>query len=280
MSLFISDDEDSVPFKPSTETIAEEDSNDDEIILKKEKLVEDTRIEEDVDEDDPIVDSIPLYMNSVPERVKQSLHVLQYPGRPKTRPNRTPNCHTSIKPNSKYLQIKIPTDTSQFFDVDKVEDWGEQIADQTVLGVLDSTEEVGNYIAKVIDDGNHRRVVLIPVDSSVQLRSNFKYIDDLDAKKNQQRRQLEHSTEAPTNVQILQTAAKHSINSGEFLHALADSLKLVKRFDEEEWVNLTWKKGDDENSKALRKELIEGCDYYALESKTTYDEYIETIINN
>ena len=79
----------------------------DEIVIKKEI------IEEDVDEDDPIVESIPLYMNALPERTKQSLHVLQYPGRPKSRPN-TAACQTSIKPNSNYLQIKIPSDTSQF----------------------------------------------------------------------------------------------------------------------------------------------------------------------
>lgn len=243
----------------------------DKIVIKKEI------IEEDVDEDDPIVESIPLYMNALPERTKQSLHVLQYPGRPKSRPN-TAACQTSIKPNSNYLQIKIPSDTSQFFDIDKLEDWGEQIAHQTVLGVLDSTDEVGNYIAKI--DAENKRVILIPIDSSVQLRSDFKYIDDLDAKKNQQRKQMESSAEAPANVQILQSAAKHSVSSGEFLHALGDSLKLVKRFEEEEWVNLTWKKGDDEASKSTRKQLLDGCDHYTLESNTTYDEYIDQIINN
>lgn len=260
MSLFVEEDD-----KPIIES--------ESIAIKKEV------IEEDADEDDPIVESIPLYMNSLPERKKQSLHVLQYPGRPKSRPNRMGNCHTSIKPNSKYIQIKIPSDTTQFFDVDKLEDWGEQIAHQTVLGVLDGTDEVGNYIAKVIHNGTDKRVVLIPIDSSVQLRSEFKYIDDLDAKKSQQRKQME-STDAPANVQILQSAAKHSVNSGEFLHALGDSLKLVKRFEEEEWVNLTWKKSDDEVSKSIRNDLIDGCDHYQLESKTTYDDYIDQIIHS
>ena len=80
------------------------------------------------------------------------------------------------------------------------------------------------------------------MDSTVQLKPSFKYIDDLEAQSIQQRRQQESTNEKPANVQILQSAAKHSTQSGEFLHSLGDSLKLVKHFEEEEWQNLIWKK--------------------------------------
>ncbi|EMG47325.1 RNA polymerase III subunit, putative, partial [Candida maltosa Xu316] len=283
MSLFVDENEDtSVPYKPSTSTIAEEDDEDDYSKIKPDPdaIQEDPEptIEEDVDEDDPIITSIPLYINTLPQRLKQSLHVLQYPGRPKSRPNRAPNCHVSIKPESQYMQLKIPVEINNYFDKDKIEEWGEQIGEQTLSGVLDSTAEVGNYAAKIINEGNERKVILIPVDSSVQLRSSFKYIDDKDAQALQQRKQLEASTDKPTSVQVLQSAAKHSSASGEFSHSLGDSLKSVKRFEEEEWQNLVWKKGNDTITKELKRDLDRGIDDFELETKTSYDEYIERII--
>ena len=90
------------PYKPSTSTIREEE----EEVQVKQEFPDEKMV--DPDEDDPIVESIPLLINTVPERAKQSLHVLQYADRPKSRPNRAGNCHASIKPESQYLQVKVP----------------------------------------------------------------------------------------------------------------------------------------------------------------------------
>lgn len=275
--LFINEEDDMTPepYKPSTSTIREEE----EEVQVKQEFPDEKMV--DPDEDDPIVESIPLLINTVPERAKQSLHVLQYAGRPKSRPNRAGNCHASIKPESQYLQVKVPLDTEKFFNVDKIQEWGEQIVEQTILGVLDGSYEVGNYAAKIINDSDGRRVVLIPVDSTVQLKPSFKYIDDLEAQSIQQRRQQESTNEKPANVQILQSAAKHSTQSGEFLHSLGDSLKLVKHFEEEEWQNLIWKRGDDDVTKSIKIGLDHHTDTnIELKTNTSYDEYIDMLINN
>ena len=224
------------PYKPSTSTIREEE----EEVQVKQEFPDEKMV--DPDEDDPIVESIPLLINTVPERAKQSLHVLQYAGRPKSRPNRAGNCHASIKPESQYLQVKVPLDTEKFFNVDKIQEWGEQIVEQTILGVLDGSYEVGNYAAKIINDSDGRRVVLIPVDSTVQLKPSFKYIDDLEAQSIQQRNNKRVLMKNQQTSKFYNQLLSILLNLENFCILWGDSLKLVKHFEEEEWQNLIWKK--------------------------------------
>lgn len=270
-SLFVGEDdsfEDRRGYKPSTTTIKEE--KEDEVSSPP-----DEQEEADNEDEDPIVESIPLVMNQVPSPSTQSLHILQYPGRPKSRPLSNTPVSASIKPDSHYLDLKLPIDPTKFFNLRKIEEWGETIDKQSISGVLDPAEQ-GIYAAKVVNDGIERKVVLIPVDSTAQLRTSFKYIDDLDKETLQQRKleaQQERNQER-ANVQILQTAAKHSTqNQDSHSHSLGDSLKSVKKFEEEEWKHLSWKA--DALVDTLRLQLRDGADGIQLKNETSYTEFID-----
>lgn len=277
--LFVDEDDrvdDRRGYRPSTTTIKEE--NDEDESSPSLEYVQ-AALEEN-DDDDPIIESIPLVMNQVPSPATQSLHLLQYPGRPKTRVLSNTPVSASIKPDSHYLDLKLPIDPTKFFNLRKVEDWGESIDKHSISGVLDPTEQ-GIYAAKVVNDGVERKVVLIPIDSTAQLRTSFKYIDDLDKETMQQRKleaQQERHQERPS-VQILQTAAKHSTqNQDSHSHSLGDSLKSMKKFDEEEWKHLTWKTGDT-MVESLKLQLSDGADGIHLHNDTSYDEFIDHLYN-
>ncbi|KAI5960822.1 uncharacterized protein KGF55_004392 [Candida pseudojiufengensis] len=308
--LFVDEDEDmdyKRGYKPSTTTIKEEELSDDEemsfddrinknslnlpndddeyqlpptIPREQEQQQEDESEEED---DDPIIESIPLIINQVPKEQNKSLHLLQYPGRPKTRSLRNQTVISSIKPNSKYLELKLPLDVNKFFNKSKLEEWGENINLQNISGVMDQFGG-GNYIGKIInnkENKENRKIVLIPLDSSVQLRSTFKYIDDLDKENLQNQRKLNSTTQEDVekpSIQILQTAAKHSTNNQDgFNHSLGDSLKSIKKFDEEEWKILNFKSnlGDDNDTREFQNQLINGADGIILENQSNYDDYID-----
>ncbi|EGW30126.1 uncharacterized protein SPAPADRAFT_63739 [Spathaspora passalidarum NRRL Y-27907] len=238
--------------------------------------------DDEEEDDDPIIESIPLYINTMPSRFKNSLHILQYPGRAKARRLDQGHFHASIKPQSKYLEVKVPLDTSKFFDGTKVEDWGEEIGEQTLSGVLDPSEG-GYYIAKVeTDSEGNRKAVLVPIDSTAQLRTSFQYIDAIDNSAHQQKKQEQAEIHKTTSVQILQSAAKHTgtqANMDGFMHSLGDSLKHVKRFDEESWSLLSWKNDEDEITNKIKKELINGADSIELTTETKFDDYIQKLIN-
>ncbi|KAI5955981.1 hypothetical protein KGF57_003467 [Candida theae] len=279
-SLFVGENEsyDEVRgYRPSTTTIKEE-NDEDEVMLPTHQ--EQQPASENDDDNDPIIESIPLIINQLPTPTTQSLHLLQYPGRPKTRPLSSTPVSASIKPESHYLDLKLPLDSSKFFNLRKVDDWGETIDKQSISGVLDPAEQ-GIYAAKVINDGFERKVVLIPIDSTAQLRTSFKYIDDLDKETLQQRRleaQQERNQER-ANVQILQTAAKHSTQNQEsHSHSLGDSLKSVKKFEEEDWKHLNWK-ADESSVDNVRSQLRDGADGIHLKNETSYKEFIDHLYN-
>ncbi|CAK9441942.1 uncharacterized protein LODBEIA_P57740 [Lodderomyces beijingensis] len=301
MSLFVEDDEND-SYKPSEVVIKEEDE---EMLPAGEQeqrnmggnfprereeasqLRNDEEQEENGNDDDPIVGSFPLIMNQVPSKDKHSLHVLQFPGRLKSRSlNRQEHVRASIKPGSHYLDLKVPLDVDKFFNKDKVQDWGLGIEYQSLSGVLDPTES-GIYAAKIVNDGTEKKIVLIPVDSSAQLRTSFKYIDDIDKRElqsrklqQQQQQQQQHQQQQEdggdqSGVQILQTAAKRSQNQDSHSHILGDSLKSVKKFEEEEWQHLAWKQSRDPAVEDLKESLKNGADYLKLETATTRDAFID-----
>ncbi|ODV82097.1 uncharacterized protein CANTADRAFT_24763 [Suhomyces tanzawaensis NRRL Y-17324] len=229
--------------------------------------------------DDPIIDSIPLVMNTLSSRSTQSLHVLQYPGRPKTRPLDQEEYRAAVKEESNYLEVRLPLDTNKFFNANKVEEWGETIGEQTLNGVLDKTDG-GYYVGQIVKDGDSRKIVLVPVDSTTQLRPSFKYIDDIDQMAQTQRRAEASEANKNTNFQILQSSAKSSsqiTNTEGFGNALGESLRHVKKFDEEEWSHLKWTPTQDELAQTTKEQLRNGGDGVELTTATTFGDYINEL---
>ncbi|EGV60694.1 hypothetical protein PSN45_001531 [Yamadazyma tenuis] len=202
---------------------------------------------------DPVVQSIPLFMNTAPA-AGQSLHLLQYTGKSKRSPAPLHHLRASIKPESNFLQVTLPLDTSKFYDDSKAEEWGVQVEEHDHTGVMNQTNG-GIYAAKFVVEDGHRKVVLVPVVSSVQLRPSFKYLDEAENVKLQQKRDMAEPPRAgPQNVHILQSSSKtnKSIPSDPLANAsLGESLRHVRRFDQEDWKPVRWTEATPELSKQI-----------------------------
>ncbi|CAI5760194.1 unnamed protein product [Candida verbasci] len=293
-NLFVNDDDDDdvqQRYQPTTTSIKEETEEEPEIVIKKEygndiqleyQQFEDNAEEDEGEDDhDPIIDSIPLVMNTVSSKQRHSLHILQYPGRPKNRPLNNGAYSGSIKLESQYLEMTVPAE-QQFFNKNKIDKWGEDITEQKLSGVLDKLES-GAFAGKLINDGNERKVVLIPIDSSAQLRTSFKYIDNSDNANHQMLKKEYAKPESEVkNVTILQSAAKNSTqNQDGFAHTLGDSLKSIKKFDEEKWKYLNWRNNkNDPIITNLKNELENGSNHIELSTNTQFEDYIDKLINN
>lgn len=227
------------------------------------------------EDDDPIIQSIPLFHGKLPDRVSQSIHVLQYTGRPKNAPFAHDQLRAMMKPESKVVELKIPLDTLKFYDEGRAEELGTRVEALSLQGVLTDTDG-GLYVGKVIEKEEGPQIVLIPLDSTSQLRPLFKYIDDLDNARTAYNRQEAASSDPSkqnTAVQVLQTASKAGqMNSDGHSTQIGSCLKHIKKFNEEEWQALSWRNDEDSALAALKENLFEPVTE-ALPVKTVFDEF-------
>lgn len=236
---------------------------------------EDSRDQPLVDDDDPIILSIPIIHGGLPNRDSQTIHVLQYAGRPKSRPFSTDQLKASVKPQSKVVELKIPMDTLKFYDEARIEELGTRVEALSLLGVLTDTDG-GLYVGSVVEKDGKSQVVLIPLDSTGQLRPLFKYIDDVDTARSAQIRQEASTADPvkPSAVQVLQTASKAGqFNSeGAALSTIGSCLRHIKQFNEEDWETLSWRNVEDSSTANLKK-VLESPSAEPVVTSTLFDEF-------
>lgn len=229
---------------------------------------------ENGEEDDPIVESIPVIMNDIPD-LNQHVYVLQYPGRPKSSPVEEERISASIKPESRYLEVKVPIVTEKFYDENRAEEWGVQVTEHSLQGVLDKTRG-GLYVGKIRQIDGQRQVVLVPVDRSAQLRPSFKYVDDAEtARTNQRKADMGDHIPKQTSSHVLQTSARTGIQPDGFSTTmLGESLKHIRQFEDEEWSHLQYHGPNDAPSAELNQHLIGDADAQPLSTTTQLSDYI------
>lgn len=229
-----------------------------------------------VEVEDPVIELIPLVLNLLPDSSRQSLHVLQFNNRSKKRPFTVDSLATSVKTESNYIEVRVPLDTDKFYDELKQEEWGTKVVDHGLQGVLNPSDG-GLYAAKIISDGISRKIVLLPVDSTTQLRPSFKYIDDLEHQRLGTRR--EPVDTKPTSVQILQTSAKTNNFNADGLasHLLGESLKHIRKFEAENWQKVNWRDTYDSATQELRETLVVPANEAPLQTSTTMDDYVTAL---
>uniref|UniRef100_A0A0L0P500 DNA-directed RNA polymerase III subunit RPC5 n=1 Tax=Candidozyma auris TaxID=498019 RepID=A0A0L0P500_CANAR len=229
----------------------------------------------DEEEDDPVILTMPILHGSLPHRSSQSLHVLQYANRPKSRPFDQEPLKSSIKMGTKVLEVKVPMDTNKFYDEGRAEELGSRVTTSNLNGVLTGTDG-GLYVGHIIERDGDLQMVLVPVDSTAQLKPLFKYIDDLESARTAHTRQEVNTLEpAKQNaVHVLQTAAKASnqLLSEGHVGGLGSCLKHVKKFDEEPWNRLSWRCTDDSSAQRLLEHL-KAPSREVIETSTTFDEF-------
>lgn len=227
-------------------------------------------------DEDPVVESIPLVMNTVPDRVKNSIHLLQYQGKSNKSPFPLKHLEAGVKPESNFVQVSVPLDTSKFYDESKVEEWG-HIEEHKHTGVLNKTNG-GIYAAKCIVRDGQKKIILIPIDSSAQLRPTFKYMDDAENQKLQQRKEFNEPKQTQSNVHILQSTAKANskatTNDPLSNAALGESLRHVRKFEQEEWTKVNW---DETNENNVLFDKLDTTESIKLHTKTTMDNYLDVL---
>lgn len=197
---------------------------------------------------DPIVKLIPILHGLL--HGQQSLHLLQFPGRPQPLPE---GVRVRTKPASKVVEVLSAMETSRFYDSARAtHELGQNgpVTHVTQQGVL--TPASGLYACT--QKGG--RLVVVPVDSTAQLRALFQYIDDADvARLEAVRQETQMSEPAKTYVHVLQTAQKAGAAQAAELSGVGLCLRHVKRFNEEDWRSLSWRGTDDSKTQSMRQAL-------------------------
>lgn len=225
------------------------------------------------EDDDPVILTIPIVHGSIPERKSQSLHILQYTGRPKSRPFDIDQLKASVKSSSKVIEVKVPMDTSKFYGEERAEELGQRVETSTLQGVLLESDG-GLYVGQVVEKEGDLQVVFVPVDSTAQLRPQFSYLDDSDPSRGSKPEPSQlNSSRGP--VQVLQTATKASAqlsSEGHGVGTMGSCLKHFKHFSEEPWGALSWRNGEDSSTVGLLNKFRDPSQE-PVTTSTTFDEF-------
>lgn len=226
------------------------------------------------EEDDPIIHSVSIFHGNVSDRQSQSLHILQFPGRPNHRPFSGQNLEALVKPISKVLELKTPMDTLKFYDESRTQELGTRVDKVSMQGVLDSANE-NLYVACVETHEGQDRIILLPVDHTAQLRPLFKYIDDVDAARTAQIKSDNASSQKVSAVQVLQTASKSSLDgNGPLAHGEGLCLKHIKQFNDELWEALSWHGCETDSTKEFTSKM-KAPQETSLEVKSLFLSFID-----
>lgn len=226
------------------------------------------------EDDDPVILTIPIVHGSIPERQAQSLHILQYTGRPKNRHFEGDLLKASIKPSSKVVEVDVPMDTSKFYGESRAEELGLRVETSALQGVL-ADSDGGLYVGQVVEKDGDLQVVLLPVDSTAQLRPQFKYLDDLESSRGGKQESAPQDNSKSGPVQVLQTASKSSSQLNSEAHGagtMGSCLKHFKHFNEELWGTLSWRNTDDSSAAELISKLRDPAREHVA-TTTTFDEF-------
>ncbi|KAH3663445.1 hypothetical protein WICMUC_005971 [Wickerhamomyces mucosus] len=238
--------------------------------------LEETQEKIDEDENDPVIQEIPIIMKSIPSN--SDIVLLQYPGRSKNREfiNQSKILGSRIKENSRVVEIDTPIDTNKFYDEQFKynSDLENLISKQSLKGNLLKTD--GYYFANVVND----QLILYPINETAQLRQSLDYID----KDTSQRKEAHHALNNQnyngngSGVQVVQMTVKGASDNAP---RLGGALLSKKNADEEEYTNYKWHDVNNEENLKVKETLFDLSKddlIKPLVSKTNKNEYVDLLV--
>lgn len=239
--------------------------------------INETHIDKNINQDldDPVIKEVPIILKAT--QPSQRILLLQYPGRPTSRPFTEQNrvIESREKLSTNVIEVDVPIDTSKFYDSSKEENWG-VVNKQTLRGVL--TDSDGYYVASV----QNGELVLVPVDKCAQMRPAFNYIDKDVAEKMELTRLETRNTNgngsssgASSGVQVVQMTVK---STNDTAPRLGGALLARKKADEEDFTHMNWNDLQDEYTKDVRTSALTVENKNELKSTTTNEEYINMLV--
>lgn len=239
----------------------------------------------DNNDDDPIIEEMPIHLNFDPLVNNCEIDVFQYPTRTISSYAGSNNSqsilNSRIKDNSGVIELEIPMNTTKFFDDSKSNKWL-QTKTQTLRGVFN--ENAGYYVGIVKD----KQLYLNKVSKTSQLRPSFKYIDEAKSIRIQNERELnsriinddadkkKEANGGKNGAHVVQMAVK---SSGENVPRLGGALQSCKLEEGEFFVDYKWNNAESESSQNLRQELINEEDE-VLVSRDSQSKYFDDLLSD
>ncbi|KAG1440069.1 hypothetical protein G6F56_012057 [Rhizopus delemar] len=262
-------------------------------------------------EEDEILAEYPVYLNN---ELSKYLYLFQYPMRSSPFNGRTGPTAARLKPHSKMVEVDLPLDTrSASYSTERGEDFAMGLNDKTIKTAYDRRmeeheEELGGFYNKTpkkteeelldkmtltstsipsqtkyaVGMIRNQELHLTPINTTVQLRPGFKYIDKIDDKwkaANKRIQDVEKQEEkkkvAETNqAQSVQVSVKNVERSGNIRknqYSMA-----VKNADEEDWQPIAYY---DEYSLQAEKvsEKLYAVNREELQCTTSNEEYLDQL---
>ncbi|CAN6631673.1 DNA-directed RNA polymerase III subunit RPC5 [Trichomonascus vanleenenianus] len=236
--------------------------------------VERFRDEDDVDEEDPVINSFPVFFT---KQAANKTHVYQYPTRAHAYPLvdalNSGVLDSRIKPGVDLVEVDIPVMTgNNFYDKDKGDNW-QKMDRQTMSGVMTNDRNSDKFNKYMVGVFNKGQLHLTPIKSIVQLRPQFKYID----REIQTEKELSKSAAAKTNTNTGTTAVQMTARAAtNMAPQFSGALKMKKKGDDEQFVGIDWHDRDSDESWKASDLLLSGNEE-KLKSTTTTQEYFEKL---
>jgi DNA-directed RNA polymerase-3 subunit RPC5 len=176
-----------------------------------------------------------------------------------------------LKPESGFIEVDVPVDTTRFYDEMKADGWG-GVSKQTLQGVLLDLE--GYFVGNV----QNGELILLPLNGITQLRSSLKHIDrEFNDKKEMTRLENNANRTNGHDIQVVQMTVRSTTDNAP---RLGGALLARKKVDEETYQVLTWNDLNDESTKKIREELLESNENLKVELTplTTNEEHIDLLV--
>ncbi|KAI8083939.1 DNA-directed RNA polymerase III subunit Rpc5 [Thamnidium elegans] len=262
--------------------------------------------------EDEVLAEYPIYLTT---ELTKYLYMFQYPMRSTPFNGKNGPTAARLKPKAKMVELDIPLDTrSPNYSTERGEDFAMGLNDKTIKTAYDrrmeeheeeltmghnyrqpkkkeeelldkmtlTSIEVPNqtkYVIGVIRDGE---LHLTPINTTVQLRPGFKYIDKIDEKwkaANKRIQDVEKQEEKkkgvdPNTAQTLQVSVKNAEREGNMRRNVYSMS--VRNAEEEDWQPIVYY---DETSLPAEKvsEKLYSATKEHLECKTTNAEYLDQL---
>lgn len=228
--------------------------------------------------EDPVIKEIPINLIKNPGLL---LQILQYPGRPATRPFRKSKDTAVVSARQKQsvnlVEVEAPINTEKFFDEEKSEQW-HNLQTQQLGGVFIPND--GYYCGSV----RNGEINLVPVDKTVQMRPVFNYIDRETVEKkeaslaeNGHGNLVKSNANNGGNVHVVQMTVKSSFDAAP---RLAGALSVHKKAAEEEYTPINWKDIELPECESKREEIFNPEQMSKLNTTTTKEEYFDQLFKS
>jgi len=197
------------------------------------------------DEEDPVVRELPVYVcNEFLGSVTQ-LCLFQHPLRPPWRPYEYHKAkHIRMKPNTKRVEVDLPLDVESRNYNDIIEDF------KKVNNITLRSTQVDAKTALALGTIQDGKLLLAPLDYSIQLRPNLSHLNVGNQKKGNDDEE-EDSDDEPTMLRAVEVQVQKRETERQQQARLNSFAYISQKEEEESWINLALHTADSRPAESI-----------------------------